>query len=272
MRRAAGAAGLVLVGALAIPIVTAVPVAADSPTLTGGPASGPAGTAVSYTYSWDKADGAAAGVTDGSSIILFWTPTNQQIGEGTLSNNGVAPCTGQVGGQIPLSASPGAQSVNAQIGTLGVTGSDASAAFTVPAVTPPPPPTPTPRPPPPPTPRPTPTSPVPTVAPTATPKPTPTPKPLPTPPPFIGGGGGGGSGGGSPQGGAACSAGLGRSPTSAELSNDVTQLVSGADPTSIQIAVLASDEYYQDTGGNPMDFINRLYDDVLRPDHTPVEV
>jgi hypothetical protein len=162
--------------------------------------------------------------------------------------------------------------------TLDV-GSEASASFTV---TSPPTPTPTPNPTPPPTatprptatatPRATPTASGPTVRPTATAKPTPTPKPLPTPRPFIGGGGGGGSGGGSPEGGAACSAGLGRNPTSAELSSDVTQLVAVSDPTAIQIDVLSSNEYFQDTGGNPMDFVNRLYDDVLRHDPTPVEV
>src|ERR1700722_18877245 len=268
MRRAAGAAVLVLVGALAIPIVTATQVAADNPTLSG-PASGPAGTGGLYSYAWNN----TCTAPDGDTIVLSWAATNEVMGEGTASLM-AGSCMGTLSGQIPTDASPGAGSVVAQLGTgVGVvSGSEATATFTVTVVTPPPTPTPTSRPTPPPTPRPTPTSTAPTVAPTATPKPTPTPKPLPTPPPFIGGGGGGGPGGGAPQGGAACSAGLGRSPTSAELSNDVTQLVSGADPTSIQIAVLASDEYYQDTGGNPMDFINRLYDDVLRPDHTPVEV
>jgi hypothetical protein len=49
-------------------------------------------------------------------------------------------------------------------------------------------------------------------------------------------------------------------------------LVAGTDPTAIQIGLLASPEYYKDTGGTPLDFINRLYDDVLRHDPTPVEV
>ena len=269
MRRAAGVAVLVLVCALAVPIATARSVLADTPTLSGGPPSGPVGTTVSYLYTWDQADCTAAGVTDGEVLVLNWG-ASEVIGQSTVSNDGTQPCTGNVSGQIPSDAS-GAGSVLALIGTgAGVNGSGASAPFTVTVPTPPP--TATPKPTPKPTPRPTPTSTGPTVAPTATPKPTPTPKPLPTPPPFIGGGGGGGSGGGSPEGGAACSAGLGRSPTSAELSNDVTQLVAGADPTSIQIDVLASNEYYQDTGGNAMDYINRLYDDVLRHDPTPVEV
>jgi len=273
MRRAAGVAILVLVGALAVPIATTMPVAAAGATLTGGPSAGPVGTSVSYVYNWDQQTCTGDGVVGGEPIVLSWEPTNEIIGQGTVSLDGTN-CTGSVAGQIPTDASVG--NVFAQIGSgVGVTDSGASAAFTV---TPPPTPTPTPtarptpRPTPTPTPRPTPTPVGPTVAPTATPKPTPTPKPLPTPPPFIGGGGGGGSGGGPPEGGAACSAGLGRSPTSAELTNDVAQLVAGSDPTVVQISVLSSEEYYQDTGGNAMDFVNRIYDDVLRHDPTPVEV
>ena len=271
MRIAAGVAILVLVGALAVPIATATPVAAAGATLGVSPTSGLAGASVVTTYFWDNAACVVtAGVADGTPIFLYWTPSGEQIGQSTISNSsGTSDCVATIPGQIPLNASTGPQFVNVIVGSgVGVNGSGASAAFTV---TPPPTPTPTPRPTPTPTPRPTPTT-APTVRPTATAKPTPTPKPLPTPPPFIGGGGGGGSGGGSPEGGAACSAGLGRSPTSDELSNDVTQLIAGSDPTAIQIAVLSSAEYYKDTGGNSMDFVNRLYDDVLRHDPTPVEV
>jgi hypothetical protein len=108
--------------------------------------------------------------------------------------------------------------------------------------------------------------------PTASARPTPIPKPLQTPPLFVGGGGNSGSGGGSPEGGAACSGGIGRSPTSADLSNDIAHLVAGTDPTAIQIGVLASTAYYQDAGGDPLGFVNRLFDDVLRHDPTSVEV
>ena len=87
------------------------------------------------------------------------------------------------------------------------------------------------------------------------------------------GGGGGGSGGGTPQGGADCSAGIGRSPTSAELEADTAQLSgAGADPTTLEIQVLSSAEYYRDVGSNDLGFVTRLYDDVLRHDPTPIEV
>jgi len=110
--------------------------------------------------------------------------------------------------------------------------------------------------------------------PTATAKPsTPTPTPLPTPTPFVIGGGGGGSGGGSPEGGADCSAGIGRSPTTSELAVDSNTLASPqADPTTLEIQLLSTDEYYRDTGNNNLGFVTRLYDDVLRHDPTPVEV
>ncbi len=85
------------------------------------------------------------------------------------------------------------------------------------------------------------------------------------------GGGGGGSGGGTPQGGADCSAGIGRAPTSTELQADVTELA-GTDPTALEISLLSSSEYYNDAGNNTLGFINRLYDDVLRHDPTPIEI
>ena len=50
---------LVLTGVVALPLATAMPVAADSPTLMGGPVTGPAETTVSYTYDWDQSDSTA---------------------------------------------------------------------------------------------------------------------------------------------------------------------------------------------------------------------
>jgi len=52
----------------------------------------------------------------------------------------------------------------------------------------------------------------------------------------------------------------------------VARLRAGTDPSTVQVEILSSGEYYQDAGGNDLDFINRLYDDVLRHDPTPVEV
>jgi hypothetical protein len=87
------------------------------------------------------------------------------------------------------------------------------------------------------------------------------------------GGGGGGSGGGTPQGGADCSAGIGRSPTPTELQADTAQVAgAGADPTALEIQLLSSTEYYQDAGNNTLGFVTRLYDDVLRHDPTEIEV
>jgi hypothetical protein len=102
--------------------------------------------------------------------------------------------------------------------------------------------------------------------------PTPAPPPLPTPPPFIVGPGPTESGGGPPEGGAACSGGYGRSPSQGELAAYTAQLAAGADGTSIQIDLLASREYFTEAGANPLAFVMRLYDDVLRRDPTPVEV
>jgi len=36
--------------------------------------------------------------------------------------------------------------------------------------------------------------------------------------------------------------------------------------------ILSSDEYFSDAGNNPLGFITRLYDDVLRHDPTPIEI
>lgn len=283
MRRAAGLGILVLVGAVVVPVATATPVAAASPTLGApSPSSGDPGTTVTYTYTWDPADCTTNMVADGDSIILVWdSPSEQLPSSGTIANNGTT-CMGNVSAQVPANSTTGdnhfptafLQNSSGVGDTMSQTGPASSAFF----VAPPPTPTPTPRPTPTPTPRPTPTptprptSGPPTPTPLPTPKPTPTPTPLPTPPAFISGGGGGGSGGGSPQGGAACSGGIGRSPTSAELTAAIARLTSGTDPTAIQIGLLASAEYYHDTGGTPLDFVNRLYDDVLRHDPTPVEV
>jgi hypothetical protein len=46
----------------------------------------------------------------------------------------------------------------------------------------------------------------------------------------------------------------------------------GADPTSVEIQLLASVDYYRDTGNNNLGFVTRLYDDVLRHDPTPNEL
>jgi outer membrane biosynthesis protein TonB len=279
MRREAGLAVLVLVGALAVPIFGATPVAAQPPpTLTlVGPASGRAGTTlVTYRYTWADPADCNPYLPDSVEIVLSW---NDPLDQNPIGSPGPADntCTGTASGPVPGDTTTGDQFPTAFLqdssNQLAVMGSGIEATGSPFVVLPPPTPTPrpTPRPTPPPTPPPT---PKPTVTPTPkpTPPPTPTPKPLPTPPPFIGGGGGGGSGGGSPEGGAACSGGLGRSPTSTELSNDVAQIQQGTDPTTVQIGLLSSAEYYQDAGGSDLDFVNRLYDDVLRHDPTPVEV
>jgi hypothetical protein len=292
MRRGAGLALLVLVVAVGVPVATATPVAAASPTLTqtGGLTTGGPGTSITYTYSWDQADCAASGVANGDTIVLDWDSPSEQIGTGTIANDGVNPCVGTVTGQVPTDTTRGDSHLPTAFlensSGIGISNSGATAAtpFVVtpaptPTPTPTPTPRPTPRPTPPPTPRPTPRptpSPIPTQAPTGTPaptpKPTPTPIPLPTPPAFIGGGGGGGTGGGAPQGGAACSGGIGRSPTSDELATALADIAAGTDPTAIQVGILASPEYYRDTGGTDLDFVNRLYDDVVRHDPTSVEI
>jgi hypothetical protein len=46
----------------------------------------------------------------------------------------------------------------------------------------------------------------------------------------------------------------------------------GADPTTLEIELLASGEYYRDAGNTNLGFVTRLYDDVLRHDPTPIEV
>jgi hypothetical protein len=287
MRRAAGVVVLAMVGAMAVPVVMAHPVAAaPSPTLTqtSSATSGPPGTAIDYQYTWDAADCGSASV-DSLTIELYWQP-GELIGSATAD----ATCSGPVSGAVPNNAAIGASdtpSASLFDNTTGIpvanSGTSATTSFLVtpsptptPTLPPPPPPTPTPRPTPPPTNRPTPT-PLQTgpSTPTAhpTPVPTPTPTPLPTPTPFVIGGGGGGSGGGTPQGGADCSAGIGRSPTPAELEADTAQVAgAGADPTTLEIQLLSSTEYYQDAGNNNLGFVTRLYDDVLRHDPTPIEV
>jgi outer membrane biosynthesis protein TonB len=277
MRRAAGVVILALVCAVAIPTMLARPAAAfTGATLTNnGAASGGPGTPLTYLYSWDAVDCQANGVLVGDTItiLLNWDSPLGQIGSST-STATVTDCSGTVSGQVPGNSSLGLHSPTASL--LGVANSQATGtdSFTVPTPTPTPTPTRTPTPKPTPTPRPTPTHAVtPTPAPTVTAKPTPTPTPLPTPTPFVIGGGGGGSGGGSPQGGAGCSAGIGRSPTTSELAADSNALASpAADPTTLEIQLLSTDEYYHDAGDNNLGFVTRLYDDVLRHDPTPVEV
>ncbi len=285
---------MALACAIAVPTLLARPVAAFTPaslTLSSGsPTSGGPGTSVTYQYAWNATDCGVPG--DSLTIQLYWDKPDpsEMIGTGAADST----CSGSVTGVVPNDTTrgdthfPSAALFDNTTGTqVANSGAVAGQGFTVtpaptPTPTPTPKPTPTPTRTPPPTPPPTqrPTAPPtqgPSVPPTRTPAPTvrstPTPTPLPTPTPFVIGGGGGGSGGGSPQGGADCSAGIGRSPTPTELQADTAQLAApGADPTTLEIQLLASLEYYRDAGGNDLGFVTRLYDDVLRHDPTPVEV
>ncbi len=66
---------------------------------------------------------------------------------------------------------------------------------------------------------------------------------------------------------------LDRARSASQLATAAALLSSpGADATTIQIQLLASDAYYADAGGNDLGFVTRLYDDVVRHDPTPVEV
>lgn len=270
---------MALVGAVAVPtLMSKSAIAATSPTLTpasGSPSSGPVGTTVAYAYSYDgtTTDCPATG-TPPYTIVLKWDQPDPTEIIGSASG-----CDGTVSGRVPNDATlgvpqhPTASLYDSTDTEIALSGAQTSSAFSVtPTPTPTPTRTPTPRPTPTPTQRPTPT-PIQTVTPipTVTPKPTPTPTPLPTPTPFVIGGGGGGSGGGTPQGGADCSAGIGRGPTATELEADVTELAS-TDPTALEIDLLSSAEYYNDAGSNTLGFINRIYDDVLRHDPTPIEI
>src|ERR1022692_4576797 len=282
MRRAAGVVVLAMVCAIAIPMALSRPVAAfTSPTLTANPTSGDVGTPVTYTYTWNTTDCTVS--ADSLEIQMVWGSPPQPLGSGPAT---LATCNAVLTVPVPNGAVAGTDltpSASLYDTTSGspVGFSEAGTSFLVtptptPTATPTPTPTPTPRPTPTPTHQPSPT-PVQTgpATPTAhpTPLPTPTPTPLPTPTPFVIGGGGGGSGGGSPQGGAACSAGFGRSPTAGELESDTAQLaVAGADPTAVEVQLLASAEYYRDAGSNNLGFVTRLYDDVLRHDPTPIQV
>jgi hypothetical protein len=288
MRRAAGIVVLALACAVAIPTWLARPVAAFTPpTLTNsGAASGGPGMPISYTYDWDAADCEANGVLVGDTIeiILEWDSPVEEINSSTSTLTSTSDCEGTVSGAVPDNTTVGVHSPTASLFdvTQGVAVANSQAvatnSFTVPNPTPPPTrtPTPTPRPTPPPTAKPTatPIHSTPTPVPTATAKlPTPTPTPLPTPTPFVIGGGGGGSGGGSPEGGADCSGGIGQSPSAPQLASGMAIISgAGADPATLEIQLLASDEYYSNTGSTPLGFINRLYDDVLRHDPTPIEV
>ncbi len=279
MRRAAGVVVLALVGAVALPIVMTRPAAAfTSPTLSSpSPSSGAPTTRVTFAYNWDTTD---CGVSaDSVEINLYWDSPYLLIGQATAD---AGTCNGDVTGTVPTNTTLGNHTPSASLvdNTTGdpVPNSEAFAAspFTVtptPTPTPTPTRTPTPRPTPTPTHKPSPT-PTPVPTPTAsTAPPTPTPTPLPTPTPFVIGGGGGGSGGGTPEGGADCSAGIGRSPTQTELTADSALLAgAGADPTVVEMRILDTDEYFHDAGNTPVGFINRLYDDVLRHDPTPIEM
>ncbi len=258
---------LALACALLVPILGATPVAAQTATLTptsGSPSSGPPGTVITYFYQYGDLCSNITGYTPPYSVVLEW---NGVAGPTTPADT--TNCTGTLSESVPLGTGPGSYPIGAYLQDstpVLVASSGASAPnFTVTSPTPPPTPTPRRTPTPRPTPRPTPIT-----TPTATPKPTP--KPLPTPTPFIIGGGGGGSGGGSAEGGAACSGGSGRNPTPSQLTSDIAQLAAGADTSTIQIDLLASNEYYSDAGGSPIKFVMRLYDDVLRHDPTPVEL
>jgi hypothetical protein len=288
MRRAAGLVVLALVCAVAVPTVLTRPAAAfTGATLTwngAGSQSGGPGTPLSYLYTWNPTDCGTASA-DTLELDLYWDspdPT-ERVGFTTIQPS--TNCSGTVTGTVPGDTTRGdLHSPHASLfdDTTGLPVANSGAtAFSPFAVSPAPTPTPTPTPTRTPTPRPTPTpTPRPTPPPTSTPlptattkPPTPTPTPLPTPTPFVIGGGGGGSGGGSPQGGAACSAGFGRSPTAGELESATAQLaVAGADPTAVEIQLLASAEYYHYAGNNSLGFVTRLYDDVLRHDPTPVQV
>jgi hypothetical protein len=287
MRRAAGVVVLALVCAIALPIVIARPAAAafaNAVLTNNGAKSGGPNTAITYGYSWDSTDCEANGVVAGDTIelILDWdSPVVEEVNSSTFVVPPSGPCAGAVSGFVPGNTTTGEHSPTASLvdetqgGAVANSQAVAPDSFTVPAPTPPPTPTrtPTPRP----TIKPTPTpslSATPTPVPTPTSKPpTPAPTPLPTPTPFVIGGGGGGSGGGTPQGGADCSAGIGRSPTGTELQSDTAELDgTDTDPTALEIQLLSSDEYYSDAGGTALGFINRLYDDVLRHDPTEIEV
>jgi len=255
-------------------------VAFTSPTLSApSPASGGPGTSVTYAYTWNTTDCTVS--NDSLELQMNWDNPPESM---TITASSVPPgtCSGTVTGAVPNNTSRGDTHFptaflfdNTSGSAVGQSEATATTAFTVtPAPTPTPTPTPT-RTPPPPTPTPTHKPvPTPTPVPTATTAPpTPTPTPLPTPTPFVIGGGGGGSGGGPPEGGAGCSAGIGRSPTPGELESDSTSLEgAGADPTQLEMRLLSSDEYFGDAGNNPLGFITRLYDDVLRHDPTPVEI
>jgi hypothetical protein len=56
---------------------------------------------------------------------------------------------------------------------------------------------------------------------------------------------------------------LHRRPDPEGLKNCVNQLQSGETPRGVQAGLLGSDEYYQQHGSNPVDFIAGLYTDVL---------
>jgi hypothetical protein len=261
------------------------PVAAfTSPTLSASPASGYPNTQITYTYIWNTTD--CTVFADSLEIQMFWDNPPEALGSGPATSG---TCNATLTVPIPSNTALGNHVPTADLydTTTGspVGNSEASTSVGVsPTPTPTPTATPTPTPTPIPTPRPTPTpthrpspTPFPTgpATPTAhpTPLPTPTPTPLPTPTPFVIGGGGGGSGGGTPQGGADCSAGIGRSPTPAELEADTAALAgAGADPTTLEIELLSSTEYFHDAGNNNLGFVTRLYDDVLRHDPTPIEM
>ena len=107
MRTGAGLAVLVFVGAIATPIATAKPVAAQTPpTLTlVGPPNGPPGTPVTYDYAWNAVDCAASGVVPGAAQIdITWGDAGATpMPPGTADLN----CSGTVTGVVPGDATPG---------------------------------------------------------------------------------------------------------------------------------------------------------------------
>ncbi len=90
--------------ALLVPIATAMPVAAQNPTLTqsGGPTSGPPGTVITYTYSYGDNCANITGYTPPFSVVLEWNGT---AGPSTGASD--PNCTGTLSESVPLGTGPG---------------------------------------------------------------------------------------------------------------------------------------------------------------------
>ena len=171
MRTAARGAVVALAYALVVLGFLPAPAKASgsSATLTlVGASSGVIGSSVTYHYSWDLADCAAAGVASGDTVVLTWVnpESSEPIGISTVVIGGAGgSCAATVSGPVPGDATAGDDDVSTAAvdsGGLPVGGSEAIAnrAFHVT-------PSPTPRPTPKPTPHPT-TNPRPSAPPTST--------------------------------------------------------------------------------------------------------